>query len=149
MVFSFCSRKTFVKLHSAASRQTRWPGATHPLGLLSRLVPRRQHHVAGAVARGGATGRGLGGGGGARAAGVMLGVVGVAAVQRLGAPPQQRVAVSAAGPRGRALAAAALEAGAAPHGAAGRDALSGYGGNQRSRDVVRVGGGAQLGGVLG
>lgn len=115
----------FLKLQSLVSRPTRWRGATHPVGLLGGLVPRRQDHVAGAVAGGGAAGRGLGGGGGARAAGVLLGIVGVAAVQRLGAAPQERVAVSAAGSRGRALAAAALEAGAAPHGAGGRRALPG------------------------
>lgn len=80
---------------------------------------------------------------------MLLGIVGVAAVQRLGAPPQERVAVSAAGSRRRPFAAAALEAGAAPHGAGARDALPGYRGNQRSREVVRVGGAAELGGVLG
>lgn len=152
MIFSFCicACWTFVKLPPMASGQTSWRGATHPLGLLGRLVPGRQHHIAGAVARGGAAGRGVGGGGGARAAGVLLGIMGVAAVQRLRAPPQERVAVAAAGSRSRALAAAALEAGAAPHGAGARDALPGYGGNQRSREVVRVGGGAaELGGILG
>lgn len=149
MIFSFCSHTTFVKLQSMASRQTCWRGATHPLRLLGRLVPRRQDHIAGAIARGGAAGRGLGGRGGAWAAGVLLGIVGVAAVQRLGAPPQERVAVSAARSRSRALATAALEAGAAPHGAGRRDTLPGYGGNQRSREVVRVRGAAELGGVLG
>lgn len=80
---------------------------------------------------------------------MLLGVVGVAAVQRLRAPSQERVAVPAAGPRGRALAAPALEAGAAPHRAGGHGALPGYGWNQRSREAVSVGGAAEFGGVLG
>jgi len=121
----------------------RFPAAvTHPVRLLRGLVPRRQHHVASGAPGRGAAGRGGGGvdGRGAWAAGVLLRVVCVAAVRGPGAASQERVAVPAPGSRPGRSAAAALQAGAAPHRCRGdARAPAGCGGNHRCREGVRFG----------
>ena len=108
----------------------------YPVCLLRGLVPWWQHNITASVPRGRAAGCGFSGGGGARAADVLLWISGIAAAWELGAASQERIAVPA--PRSGPLTAPALEAGPTPHRACIHWALASCRRNHRSREAVRV-----------
>lgn len=111
---------------------------TYPICLLCGLVLWWHHNIATSISRGGAAGCGVSGGRGSWAARMLLWIMGVAAMQGLGATPQERIPVSTTRSRTGPLTAPALEAGPTPHCARDGWALPSCRGNHRNRKAVRL-----------
>lgn len=111
---------------------------TYPVCLFCGLVTWWQQCIAAGISWGRAAGCGIGSGGGAWAANMLLWIMGVAALRGLRATFQKRITISTPRSRPRTLTSPALQAGPTPHHACSGWALASCRRNHRSREDVRV-----------